>query len=261
MRLIAKAKLSLSSLLLAAGIGFSAPSEATIVEFQTSMGSFQVNLYDETTPATVANFLAYVNAGSYENIIIHRSVPGFVVQGGGFAYNGALPLNDIDSNPAVANEPKLSNVRGTIAMAKLSGNANSATNEWFFNLADNSANLDVQNGGFTVFGEVIGDGMQVVEAIAALDRFNFGGALTNLPLRDYTTTDATNGVDPDADNFLIISNVIIIDPAANTAAGLNPPENTLLNNNNNSDDGGGGSLGFAGLALLLGLSTLRRRKA
>jgi peptidyl-prolyl cis-trans isomerase A (cyclophilin A) len=113
-------------------------AHATVVQFQTVLGNFSVNLYDKTTPKTVENFLAYVKSGAYNNSIIHRSVPGFIVQGGGYKY----PLADAPKNPSVINEPVYANKRGTIAMAKLGGQPNSATNQWFFNLADNSATLD-----------------------------------------------------------------------------------------------------------------------
>ncbi len=66
-------------------------SSATIVEFQTVIGHFEVNLYDNATPATVANFLDYVNNGAYTNSVYHRSVPGFVVQGGGFTFDMTVP--------------------------------------------------------------------------------------------------------------------------------------------------------------------------
>ena len=120
-------------------------SNATIVEFRTAEGTFQVNLYDNATPETVANFLNYVNNGRYTNSVFHRSAPGFVVQGGGFTYDLALPLNEVPTFPAVVNEPVYANVRGTIAMAKLGGDPDSATAQWFFNLGDNTANLDNQN--------------------------------------------------------------------------------------------------------------------
>ena len=149
------------------------PAQATVVEFQTVMGNFEVNLYDNATPATVANFLEYVNNAAYSDAIFHRSVAGFVIQGGGFAYDPADTIVAIPSNPPVTNEPEFANVRGTIAMAKIGGDPNSATNQWFFNLSDNTANLDGQNGGFTAFGEVVGDGMDVVDAIAALPTFPF----------------------------------------------------------------------------------------
>ena len=84
---------------------------------------------------------------------------------------------------AVTNEFHLSNVRGTVAMAKLDGNPNSATSDWFVNLANNSANLDHANGGFTVFGSVI-RGMAVVDAIAALPRIRTTGE--GIPVRNFT---------------------------------------------------------------------------
>lgn len=247
------------------GVLMAANARATIVEFQTSLGNFQVNLYDNNTPETVANFLNYVNNGAFTDTVIHRSVPGFIVQGGGFTYSSADPANQlisIPSNPAVVNEPEFSNVRGTIAMAKLGGDPDSATNQWFFNLADNSANLDVQNGGFTAFGEVTGDGMNVVEAIAALPRYAFDAPFSDLPLRDYTSTDFTNGVAPGGDNFMIINAIIVSDSTVDSAAGLNPTPNTLIDpmppsNPTVADSGGGGALGVLMLIALLS-SGLRR---
>jgi peptidyl-prolyl cis-trans isomerase A (cyclophilin A) len=231
-------------------------SEATIVEFQTVMGTFDVNLYDDATPETVANFLAYVNGMAYTNVIYHRSVPGFVIQGGGFTYNMALPLNQVPANAPVMNEPVYSNVRGTIAMAKLGGDPNSATTEWYFNLANNSANLDTQNGGFTVFGEVVGNGMDIIDAISALPTFNFTGATSELPLRNYTATDFGNNVVRNDTHLVTISAIVITDPAVDTAAGLNPVPNTLINAPPPTPPtigggGGGGSLGLLGLMSLL----------
>ncbi len=236
-------------------------SSATVVEFQTVLGNFEVNLYDNTTPQTVANFLNYVNNGRYTNSVIHRSVPNFVAQGGGFTYDMALPLNDVPAFAAVVNEPELANVRGTIAMAKLGSDPNSATSQWFFNLADNTANLDVQNGGFTVFGEVVGNGMDVVDAIAALPRYNFGAPTDELPLRNYTQTDFSNNVTVDDSHLVIISAVVVSDSTVDSAAGLNPPVNTAPPPapppTLGGDGGGGGGLGLVGL---FGLLLIARRR-
>lgn len=106
-------------------------------------------------------------------------MPGFIIQGGGYVWNDSTNnISSISPNAPVANEfsPARSNKRGTIAMAKVSNDPNSATSQWFINLADNSANLDNQNGGFTVFGEVSADSMSVVDAIAALPLVNAGGS-------------------------------------------------------------------------------------
>jgi len=242
---------------LSTGLLMTQAASATTVQFQTVLGDVEVNLFDKTTPATVANFLAYVNANAYLNTIIHRSVSGFVVQGGGFKYTGELPLAAIAQNAKVANEPVYSNVRGTISMAKLGSDANSATNQWFFNIADNSKNLDKQNGGFTVFGQVTGNGMAIIDAIAALNRFNMKSPFDSIPLRNYTAADNTNNVPVTGDHFMLIENIVVLNADPDTAASLNPTKNTLINEKE-KDDGGSGSLGLISL-LMLGLLASGRK--
>ena len=145
-------------------------------------------LFDQAAPNTTANFLAYMNSDRQKANFIHRSVPGFVIQGGGFAWNDQGQVYEVPTFSPVVNEPGISNTRGTVAMAKLGGDPNSATSQWFINLADNSANLDAQNGGFTVFGKVVRNGMAVADEVAALPRYNAGGApFDTLPLKDYVS--------------------------------------------------------------------------
>ncbi len=242
------------------GLTTSLPSLATTVQFQTVMGNFEVNLYDKTTPQTVQNFLAYVNAGAYNNSIVHRVAPNFVVQAGGFVLDpqatptaDSLPIKRLTARAPVMNEPVYSNRRATLAMAKTANNPNSATSEFFINLGDNSANLDVQNGGFTVFGEVTGSGMDVINSITQLNSVNFLDS--PLPLRNYTSASVTNEEPITDKNLVVITQVVVLDASADTAASLNPAKNTLIN----PGDKKGGSLGgFYGL-LLLGACLWRRR--
>jgi peptidyl-prolyl cis-trans isomerase A (cyclophilin A) len=237
----------------------SAFSHATVVEIRTSLGDIQVNLFDNATPQTVANFLSYVNSGAYVNNVVHRSVEGFVVQAGGFNYSGEFPeLDSVATGTPVQNEAKLSNVRGTIAMAKLGSSVNSATSQWFFNLANNSANLDVQNGGFTVFGQVLGNGMQVIDAIAEVSLFNAGGAFTSIPLRNYTSADVTNNVEVNENNLVIISDVVVTDANVSTNPDIVPVDNTLINTSDSGDSGSGGGGSFTWLSLLALLALGRR---
>jgi len=156
----------------------------TIARIVTSLGAVDIHLFNGRAPQTVANFLKYITDGDYTNTIFHRVVTAFVVQGGG--YRPQLPASHIATDPAVVNEFGVSSQRGTVAMAKTGNVVNSATSEWFFNLGDNAANLDNQNGGFTVFGEVIGNGMAVVDDIAATPLYTDGGTFPNLPLRNYS---------------------------------------------------------------------------
>tara|TARA_R110000787_G_scaffold109738_4_gene218323 strand:- start:99 stop:875 length:777 start_codon:yes stop_codon:yes gene_type:complete len=213
-------KIAIATLMIA-----SASTSATIVEFTTSQGNFKVNLHDETTPITVANFLKYINDGDYDNTVVHRVEPGFVMQAGGFEFTGNLPLSAISTDSPITNEPVYSNVRGTIAMAKISGNENSATSQWFVNLSDNSAGtakLDLQNGGFTVFGEIIA-GMDNIDVIANIPR------CSTTPMPDFTAEQCadTNFV-PGSENFVTIESVTIVDTTINTADNLAAIKNTLI---------------------------------
>jgi peptidyl-prolyl cis-trans isomerase A (cyclophilin A) len=158
---------------------------ATVVRFETSLGTIHARLYDAAAPISVANFKNYANDDRWDGTFIHRSVPGFIVQGGGFSLTPSIfQTTNVTTFAPIQNEFGISNLRGTIAYAKLGGDPNSATSQWFFNLNNNSANLDNQNGGFTVFGRVLGNGMSVVDSIAALPRVNAGGAFTDLPVTD-----------------------------------------------------------------------------
>lgn len=144
----------------------------TIVQFRTSLGDLKVELFDSDKPVTVQNFLHYVQGGYYTNMVFHRVKPNFVIQGGGFEVvnrgTADAGLDYVTNFPAITNEFNVgrfySNLYGTIAMAKRGGDANSATSQFFFNLADNSSSLDDpdNNGGFTVFGRVV-SGTNILE--------------------------------------------------------------------------------------------------
>lgn len=133
-----------------------------IATFRTIAGNINVRFFSDVAPKTVENFLYYANHGLWDNTFTHRSIAGFIVQGGAYtiAADGSTPA--VSENPSglpsglrpLPNETGLSNVRGTMAMAKLNDDPDSATCQWFFNLADNSTNLDAQNGGFAVFAAV-----------------------------------------------------------------------------------------------------------
>jgi cyclophilin family peptidyl-prolyl cis-trans isomerase len=238
----------------------------TLVQFRTVLGEVVVELYDQEKPLTTANFLKYIRAGRYTNMIAHRVVPNFVIQGGGFrvANRGTVSnsMESVTEFAYVSNEfdigPRYRNLYGTLSMAKkgasssalptvrltnaavsftqfaglktnvvtytnafpevstfevyterivatngtgatqvwivskegvvYSGGPHSASSQWFLSFGDNSANLDNQNGGFTVFGEVVGTGMDVVDLVATLPTGDFsanlgfyGGNFTNTP--------------------------------------------------------------------------------
>lgn len=193
-------RLSMMALLM-----LSTAAQATFVRMETSLGSIDIILYDNAAPRTVSNFLYYMNTSSYSNSFIHRSSQGFTIQGGGYFWSDARNTYDsVPTNPPIANEfsPNRPNRRGTIAMAKVDGNPDSATSQWFINLADNSAVFDSFNGGYTVFGEVTASSLAVADAIGRLPVFNAGGPFTQLPV-----TSTPSGSAIAKSNLVIVSKV------------------------------------------------------
>jgi|TARA_B100001063_G_C16693824_1_gene518586 peptidyl-prolyl cis-trans isomerase A (cyclophilin A) len=167
-------------------ISVSSVQAQTQVKVTTNLGEFSLELFDTAAPGTVSNFLDYVTSGRFKDSVVHRSVPNFVIQGGQyFIPAGTTNLNQIQIDGTIANEFNQSNLRGTIAMAKVAGNPDSATSQWFINVANNTF-LDSDNGGFTVFGRVLGDGMQVVDAINQLQRVRLSAAITEMPVVNFT---------------------------------------------------------------------------
>ncbi len=171
----------------------------TVVRVSTILGDFSIELFDTSTPVTVQNFINYIESGRYVDSIVHRSEPGFVIQGGGWTIaEGSVQLLQVETDAPIVNEPGISNTRGTVAMAKMAGNPDSATSQWFINLGDNTG-LDSSNGGFTVFGRVLDDGMSVVDAIASLPTVAINSLITDIPVINF------NGLSVTRENLLFTS--------------------------------------------------------
>jgi peptidyl-prolyl cis-trans isomerase A (cyclophilin A) len=164
-------------------LSFVAPGWATEkVVMETSLGNIVLELDGEKAPASVANFLNYVDEGFYNKTIFHRVISGFMIQGGGFDTDKHMK----STNPPIKNEAQngLKNDRGTIAMAR-TNRVDSATSQFFINLVDNAflnyRSSDAQGYGYAVIGKVV-EGMDVVDKIASQQTTNKGGPFTNLPL-------------------------------------------------------------------------------
>ncbi|MEY2576544.1 MAG: hypothetical protein QOF80_2031 [Verrucomicrobiota bacterium] len=188
---------------------FTDPDVSDAVRFSTVLGDIDIALFGQQKPITVANFLKYVDQGNYftkgQSSFVHRSIAGFIIQGGEWIgtsnnQNGAIQPTQVIPFSAIQNEPGISNKRGTIAMAQLGSDVNSATSQWFINLGDNGGppnNLDTRTGSgsnaagpYTVFGRVVNDTMSAVDAIAQVPRYNFSAvhpSFANFPLINYTS--------------------------------------------------------------------------
>lgn len=205
----------------------------TLVEFTTNVdidantpglqaGKIVLELFDDLAPLTVQNFLAYVTntnkSADYDNTFFHRSGQGFVLQGGGFETPGVhIPvLPTVHNEPDAVNRP---NVLGTVAMAKVGGDPNSATSEWFINLGNNTG-LDTQNGGFTVFARVI-EGLELAQTISTLPYYNAGGDGTGTPTQNYNADPDNNPNTPSplptGDQLIRIVDAKVVQPTGNSA--------------------------------------------
>jgi cyclophilin family peptidyl-prolyl cis-trans isomerase len=156
------------------------------VIFETTMGSFTLELYPDKAPKTVTNFLTYVNEGFYTNTLFHRVIPRFVVQGGGFEKG----MKKKQTHSPVRNESDngLRNLRGTISMAR-TRSPHSATSQFFIN-AQQNISLDYNDGkpGYTVFGKVT-EGMKVIDKIIRVPTMT-SGAYQDVPKEDVVVLSA-----------------------------------------------------------------------
>jgi len=147
----------------------------TNITIETAHGNIIIELNEDKAPETVKNFLNYVNNGHFDGTIFHRVIPNFMIQGGGF-----MPgMSEKSNEDAIKNEADngLMNELGTVAMAR-TNDPHSATSQFFINHNDNGfLNHTAPTGtgwGYCVFGKVT-DGMDVVDAIAAVSTGNNGG--------------------------------------------------------------------------------------
>lgn len=135
------------------------------VTMKTNKGDIQIELYEDKAPATVKNFLRYVDEKFYDHTIFHRVINGFMIQGGGFSAD----MKQKPTQSPIQNEAGngLLNQKGTLAMARTS-DVNSATAQFFINVADNDflnyRNATPSGFGYCVFGKVIA-GMDIVDQI------------------------------------------------------------------------------------------------
>jgi peptidyl-prolyl cis-trans isomerase A (cyclophilin A) len=180
----------------------------TLVKYSfQGFGDVFVDLFEDRSPLTVANHLQYINANSYNNTMLHRVDVGLgVIQGGGFKASDASEITTFASIPL---EYALPNKRGTIAMARSTAQ-DSAKAQWFINTDDNSSSLgQTNNGGYAVFGQVVGNGMSVVDALAAVPTYQYGGAFGQLPLTNFSQAQYQADEDP-MPHLIVLNGVTII---------------------------------------------------
>lgn len=179
---VARARLwpALASICFCIGCNGLSIEQHTIAEFETTYGSFAFELRDDVAPQASAAMAAHVNSGFYNTTVIHEVAAGHIAIGG--FVRAELVEKPAGEPIALETAARLSNARGTIAMARAEG-ADSATSQFFFNLADN-ASLDpsADQPGFAVFG-VVAEGQDVIDAIAALPTAA-DGQLSDVPIRD-----------------------------------------------------------------------------
>ncbi len=219
--------LVLAGIALASAAMGAGTAPATVVRFQftipnkestgSTVKTVDVRLFQAAMPRTVANFLNYLDDNDWDGSVVHRRASPAdsgvsVVQGGGYiipasgllkTVSGQLGWNyvDVPSDAAIADEPGNgvkgpSNLKGTIAMAK--SGPNTVTNEWYFNTTDNT-NLDAidpDTGGFSAFGRILGNGMDVIDLIVALNRINIASPFTALPVQSVATINTQQNVFP-----------------------------------------------------------------
>jgi cyclophilin family peptidyl-prolyl cis-trans isomerase len=161
------------------------------IQFETTEGRIVLELEGRRAPLTARKFLQLIDSGYFDGTVFHRVIPGFMIQGGG--YNRDLKLVEADDSIVNESGNGLSNMRGTIAMARL-GEPHTANAQFFINLADNkSLDPSPERWGFTVFGYVI-EGMDIVDAIASVRTGPGGQFSSDVPVAPVIITKASRVV-------------------------------------------------------------------
>lgn len=198
-------KSHLAAFLIATSLVLAGPvraADTTYVRFNTTLGNIDVQLLTDEKPITTGNFLGYLDSGSYYGSVVHRSVNGpqyHIIQGG--TYNlRSNNLSAITVNAPILNEAGISNIRGTLAMAYVDPDPNSATSGWFFNTQDNSGVFDVKN--YTVFGRVANPSslavMDALQIVPVPFPSPLGSPFDQIPLNNYSAPN------------VLISNLIMV---------------------------------------------------
>ena len=216
----------------ALGGTFTDAEAESAVRVSTNLGNMDIILFNTATPATVTNFMTYVNEGKYTDVDFHRAIAGFMAQSGGFKGAGTgSNFTSVVTHPPVVNEPGIGNERGTVSMAKLGGDPNSATSQFFVSVANNRGTypngLDYQNGGFTVFGRVAGNGMTVADAISNLPNGTYNlyldGSATTTQFTNFPMNAATFPAAMDQTKLVRINSVTTIPTLSYTITGSTQP--------------------------------------
>jgi peptidyl-prolyl cis-trans isomerase A (cyclophilin A) len=187
----------------------------TIVDMQVNLPApanhIPIQLTNAATPVTVAFFLKYISSGEYANTLLHRLLPGFILQGGGYTADGQH-IKTSGNIPDESSTETLQNTAGTIATA-LSNGPGTATSDFFFNLGDNRSTLDgtADGGPFTVFGKVIYSGMKTLTTINGLSVVSDqqSSVFSNLPVQHYTGASGISVPSVPAADLIEINPVVV----------------------------------------------------
>jgi len=258
----AAATAALNTTVLNLADGFTDPNGGnTIVQLNTSAGPVYLEMFDSATPQTVANFLAYINSGAYNDAVLNRLVPDFVLQGGNYTLQSdptslklTTPISTIGSEQSLSSNTTNKDFAGTLSMALTQPNGtydeNSASDQFFFNLSNNSTgssnNLDPN---FTVFAQVLsGSDMRVLNTLATApvhDESSYKGDLGSLPLNNFSGSSFP--ADATASNFELIDSAAVVsqpDSLTYTVTNVSDPSGVLSSETPTVNSNGTITLGY-----------------
>ncbi len=179
-----------------------------IVEVRTSLGVFYIELDERAAPISSENFLKYVTQGRYDNTFVYGAADSSFVRGGGYTFSSCPDgvQRIIEEPPIAFEQTNLSNNSGSVSMVQSSTSGNSATSDWIINLDDN-VGFDDASTGYTVFGEVVGNGLEVVWAIALANPAQYSDPLDSMGADFFA--ESVNCQTPERSNHISIAMTLV----------------------------------------------------